>query len=420
MATPEGVIQKINLLIEDANDATGSLHNNLRDAVDSLILGYGGYGNIEVDSLSELHTWSKYAIGGTVTETKVDTLGISGDRSGTDSIYEPVDYADEYDISNSKIVLVNPTENLTFTSSTDAQVLLGKYIQTYEIPNKYATAASPSGKFYRIDSTAKVEYSKSVYPTTARSLTASPAYRLEYTGAEDRFVGIVVSDDIDAYPQNGEQDGYKYVYNGTLESEPSLQHKSVTPSTKNQVVLPDTNYDGLSHVTVEGDEDLVAGNIKKGVEIFGVVGNYETTAGVDTSDATLADGQDLLSGVVAYGKNGERVVGSASDKRIEFASFSATPSVFSNPVGTYIMLVDAPTKTTMIRDRVALLARTSEFGDATADDVAAGKTFTSAEGHKVVGTMEPGGGFTVTDDGAGNVTITSSAITDNDGNVVIA
>ena len=60
------------------------------------------------------------------------------------------------------------------------------------------------------------------------------------------------------------------------------------------------------------------------------------------------------------------------------------------------------------------------FGDATAADVVAGKTFTSAEGLKVVGAMAPGGGFTVTDDGAGNVTITSSAITDNDGNVVIA
>lgn len=69
---------------------------------------------------------------------------------------------------------------------------------------------------------------------------------------------------------------------------------------------------------------------------------------------------------------------------------------------------------------ITLLAPAENFGDATAADVAAGKTFTSAEGHKVVGTMAPGGGFTVTDDGAGNVTITSSAITDNNGDVVIA
>lgn len=69
---------------------------------------------------------------------------------------------------------------------------------------------------------------------------------------------------------------------------------------------------------------------------------------------------------------------------------------------------------------IKLLTPAENFGDATAADVAAGKTFTSAEGHKVVGTMAPGGGFTVTDDGAGNVTITSSAITDNNGDVVIA
>jgi hypothetical protein len=78
--------------------------------------------------------------------------------------------------------------------------------------------------------------------------------------------------------------------------------------------------------------------------------------------------------------------------------------------------------TGVVRRQAMVQARAllSMFGDATAADVVAGKTFTSAEGLKVEGTMAPGGGFTVTDDGAGNVTITSSAITDNDGNVVIA
>ena len=38
--------------------------------------------------------------------------------------------------------------------------------------------------------------------------------------------------------------------------------------------------------------------------------------------------------------------------------------------------------------RVVTRAPLTEFGDATAADVAAGKTFTSAAGHKVVGTMD--------------------------------
>ena len=55
---------------------------------------------------------------------------------------------------------------------------------------------------------------------------------------------------------------------------------AVTPSTSAQTILPGndsggTPYDGLSQVVVAGDSNLVAGNIKDGVTIFGVPGTYE-------------------------------------------------------------------------------------------------------------------------------------------------
>lgn len=60
---------------------------------------------------------------------------------------------------------------------------------------------------------------------------------------------------------------------------PTLEDKTVTPSTSEQTITAGDNYDGLGTVTVNAvtaaiDDNIVAGNIKSGVTILGVAGTY--------------------------------------------------------------------------------------------------------------------------------------------------
>lgn len=66
-----------------------------------------------------------------------------------------------------------------------------------------------------------------------------------------------------------------------------MQTKEITPSGSSQIVEPDSGYDGLASVTINGDTNLVPSNIKNGVRIFGVDGNYEGSGGTASFDNIL-------------------------------------------------------------------------------------------------------------------------------------
>jgi hypothetical protein len=54
----------------------------------------------------------------------------------------------------------------------------------------------------------------------------------------------------------------------------TLQDKIVTPKTEEQVIEHGKGFDGLGIVTVVGDEDFTAENIRLGKNVFGIVGKY--------------------------------------------------------------------------------------------------------------------------------------------------
>lgn len=118
-----------------------------------------------------------------------------------------------------------------------------------------------------------------------------------------------------------------------------LQSKTVTPSTSQQTITPDSGYDGLSQVTVEaispvkaaqtytpgtsnqtiasgrwltgaqtikGDADLVAGNIKKGVNIFNVTGTYEMPS--NDNALVIVSANSIISSVKFTGNGFSRTI----------------------------------------------------------------------------------------------------------------
>ena len=180
----------------------------------------------------------------------------------------------------------------------------------------------------------------------------------------------------------------------------SLQTKSVTPSESIQNITPDAGYNGLSKVTVgaiqtETKTVTANGTVKPsaGKYLKQVTVNVPPT-GIDTSDAT-ATASDKEENKKAY-VNGEKITGSILV--MDGASFQA-PNISWDSSKSRLKLSGTSSEKYIYKKGAELIMYCSggRLGDATAADVAQGKTFTSAAGLKVTGTRVGSGGIDTSD-----------------------
>ena len=118
---------------------------------------------------------------------------------------------------------------------------------------------------------------------------------------------------------------------------------------------------------------------------------YGATVLVDLTEDTVS-ASDLAEGVTAHSADGELITGTLhkttgiiyNADSVEFKDWSSSPD--------NIRLKKAIKEDIIFKtggSGISIDAKASEFGDATPEDVAKGKTFTSASGLKVTGTLEP-------------------------------
>ena len=231
-----------------------------------------------------------------LTSTTLTTNGTVTREDGWNEVTVDVDTTTPYNEGvaagiaeqKAKLTSLNVTSNGTYNKedgynavTVDVQPELEAKTVSYASNGEY-TITPTTGKYGISEATVTVDVpsdvnnqDKTVSPTTSsQSVTADSGY----SGLGTVTVEAVTSSiDANIAAGNIKKDVSILGVTGSYDPQPTLQAKTATPTTSQQVITADSGNDGLSQVTVEGvtsaiDSNITASNIKSGVTILGVTG----------------------------------------------------------------------------------------------------------------------------------------------------
>ena len=361
---------------------------------------------------SGVYTTGKITVSAVPTETKKITAnGTYSPSAG--KYFSSVEVAIAGDTPTYQSKTISPSTSVqTVTADSGYDALSDVTVNAIQTETKSVTPTTSTQKVTPTSGKYLTEVSVSAIQTETKSVTSNGTYK----------------------PTSG-----KYFSSVTV-NVPSqtfnTQTKTVTPTESTQTVSPDNGYNGLSTVTVKPISSTYIGSavptkgattitpnsnsqtaISSGTYATGNIivsavpsetkeitsnGTYAPTSGkwfssvtvdvpssgIDTSDAT-ATADDIVKDKTAYVK-GEKITGTVHEVPSGYYMNTLTDTITSSAGEDVVRMRGQLSDTYNFLFRkgsyVQIDMLSSKFGDATAADVAAGKTFTSSDGFKVTGT----------------------------------
>lgn len=190
-------------------------------------------------------------------------------------------------LGSQRVSLVGGTKNLTGGISLQEKTVdPSETIKSVTADSEYDGLSKVTVNAIQTE-TKTVTENGTVVPTTGKYLTSVVVNVPTSGGSGSANLGAKSVSANGVYvASNDGLDGYSQV---TVNVQPSLQSKTVTPSESVQTVTPDADHDGLSSVTVNAVSSTYVGS--------GVTRVSATTITPGTSNQTIAAGQ-YLDGVI--------------------------------------------------------------------------------------------------------------------------